>query len=276
MAGFSFGELARSGLTARPGMGRRPYGSTGVGTDMYANGYGTNAPATPRATTWGGYPQSGATPPIGYPQANTTVPSVSTPDPMPSTMGGYGSNSHGTYSADPFNGAYGSAYTGGNMSNPTNSNPNVPDKINGDPATLLGPGATPEQIASLKAQQGSMQRFDAFRNTMLNAFGTLGDESTPPGDVWASHWTGSSSDYMALKDAYKRYVAGGGDRFAPLDPQALQYITLNAYFENQRRAGRMPPEWWTAETQQYNQQQPTPGAAPMPVGAPGPRRNTNI
>jgi hypothetical protein len=62
----------------------------------------------------------------------------------------------------------------------------------------------------------------------------------------------------------------------PNDPQAMQYLALNRYFENQRRAGVMPPAWWTAEQQQYGQPLRQPGPAPQPVGAPGPRGNTNI
>ena len=137
-------------------------------------------PPRPCATTLGGYLQSGATPPIGYPQANTTCPCVDATR-MPSTMGGYGSNSHGTYSADPFNGAYGERiHRRQHGATDQQQSGTSPTRSTATPCHLLSPGATPEQIASPQ-QQGSMQRFDAFRNTMLNAFGTLGDESNASG-----------------------------------------------------------------------------------------------
>ena len=258
MAGFSFGELARSGLAARPRMGRAsPYG--GVGTDMYANGYGAMAPAAPKAAGWGGNP-SGATPPIANQPTYGAQQSA-----------GYGSNANGTYGV---NYASGTPTTGGNMTNPKFS----PSGANAA-AIMAAQGFTPsaEQQAFLDQQKADADRNAAIKNTMQQAFGGQNNDAAGinAGDQWAAGWAGSSSDYAALKDAFDRYVAGGGDRFMPNDPQAMQYLALNRYFENQRRAGGFVPQWWYDATAAFGQPLRTPGPAAQPIGAPGPRGNTN-
>lgn len=244
--GFSFGDFARSGFSAGPRMGRALVGANGAGTNVSANGYGSNA---------------------GGAYSADVMPATGAGRPAAATSGGYGTNltsmpSFGGFSGGGYSGTgmAGTANPSGLTINSTNfrGNPTYGEGTtgwrkyyNGDPFAIQG-GAGKANLAAMNQQW--QNEIDSTHRAAVDARnGRIAEQQmqNPNGDVSGSGMTGQQRLARILADpqnteegklAYTNSMIADNERNGNFDQantlrMGLPYgqqdqNTLNANFQN--------------------------------------------